>query len=158
MRWTPADPDNLGSDRLVLSEGHVAPILYAASTDLSDRVRSDGKRRPMRKRDLMTLRETVRRSTVIPIRCLAFHSSTLRPGRWVRACRWRRASAARRGSTACRSASSASGDGESREGQIWEALDSAPIIASAGWSRSSTATRWARATISCWWRTWSVLW
>jgi transketolase len=34
MRWTPADPDNPGCDRLVLSERHAVPILYAACADL----------------------------------------------------------------------------------------------------------------------------
>jgi transketolase len=34
MRWRPADPDNPGCDRLVLSEGHAVPIRYAACVDL----------------------------------------------------------------------------------------------------------------------------
>src|ERR1700744_397652 len=29
MRWTPAQPDNPGSDRLVLKAGHAGPNLYA---------------------------------------------------------------------------------------------------------------------------------
>ena len=31
MRWDPKDPWNPNSDRLVLSEGHAVPIIYAAS-------------------------------------------------------------------------------------------------------------------------------
>jgi transketolase len=34
MRWDPQVPDAPGSDRLVLSEGHAVPIVYAACTDL----------------------------------------------------------------------------------------------------------------------------
>ena len=34
MRWDPKDPWNPRSDRLVLSEGHAVPIIYAAYTDL----------------------------------------------------------------------------------------------------------------------------
>src|SRR5271154_6281398 len=56
MRWPPTDPGNPGSDRLVLSEGHAVPILYAACTDLGVAFQPDGKRRPMTEADLMTLR------------------------------------------------------------------------------------------------------
>src|SRR2546423_14556319 len=34
MRWDPKDPWNPTSDRLVLSEGHAVPILYAAPAGL----------------------------------------------------------------------------------------------------------------------------
>src|ERR1700748_1145167 len=34
MRWDPKDPASAGSDRLVLSEGHAVPIIYAACADL----------------------------------------------------------------------------------------------------------------------------
>ena len=34
MRWDPKDPWNRGSDRLILSEGHAVPIIYAAYADL----------------------------------------------------------------------------------------------------------------------------
>ena len=33
MRWDPKDPWNLAQDRLVLSEGHAVPIIYAALAD-----------------------------------------------------------------------------------------------------------------------------
>jgi transketolase len=46
MRWTPADADNPGSDRLVLSEGHPVPIIYAACTDLGVAFGPDGPARP----------------------------------------------------------------------------------------------------------------
>ena len=34
MRYDPADPWNPNSDRLVLSEGHAVPIIYAAYADI----------------------------------------------------------------------------------------------------------------------------
>src|ERR1700744_1359706 len=57
MPWTTAQPDNLASDRLVRSEGHAVPIIYAACTDLGVAFDPDGKRRAMTERNLMTLRE-----------------------------------------------------------------------------------------------------
>src|SRR2546430_17281121 len=40
MRWDPKNPWNLASDRLVLSEGHAVPIVYAAYADIGG---GDGK-------------------------------------------------------------------------------------------------------------------
>ena len=34
MRWVPSEPWHPGSDRLVLSEGHAVPAVYAALADL----------------------------------------------------------------------------------------------------------------------------
>src|SRR5512146_3483209 len=34
MRWDPQDPWNPNNDRLVLSEGHAVPIIYAALCDM----------------------------------------------------------------------------------------------------------------------------
>ena len=34
MRYDPKNPWNLGADRLILSEGHAVPIVYAAYCDL----------------------------------------------------------------------------------------------------------------------------
>src|SRR3954468_21192203 len=34
MRWDPKDPWSRTADRLVLSEGHAVPIIYAAMADL----------------------------------------------------------------------------------------------------------------------------
>ena len=34
MRWSPEDPGYPTADRLVLSEGHAVPIVYAAFVDL----------------------------------------------------------------------------------------------------------------------------
>ena len=48
MRWDPKDPWNLTSDRLILSEGHAVPIIYAALADLGAAVgKSKGDARRM---------------------------------------------------------------------------------------------------------------
>src|SRR5690242_13821116 len=57
MRWDPKDPWNPASDRLVLSEGHAVPIIYAALADLGSTIMPLGKgrdaARPMTKQDAM---------------------------------------------------------------------------------------------------------
>src|SRR5436853_7066302 len=57
MRWDPKDPWNPTNDRLVLSEGHAVPIIYAAYADLGGLVGSPGDKRPLRVEDLNGLRE-----------------------------------------------------------------------------------------------------
>src|SRR6185503_20774338 len=56
MRWLPDDPKYPTSDRLVLSEGHAVPIVYAAYADLGGAIGKDSDRRPMTKEDLMAFR------------------------------------------------------------------------------------------------------
>src|SRR5918993_4482448 len=43
MRWDPKDPWNPNADRLVLSEGHAVPILYAALADVGAAITPIGK-------------------------------------------------------------------------------------------------------------------
>src|SRR3712207_6634742 len=63
MRWDPKDPWNPTSDRLVLSEGHAVPILYAALADLGATITDIGKAndrgagRPLTRDEVMRLRE-----------------------------------------------------------------------------------------------------
>lgn len=58
MRWSPELPDYPTSDRLVLSEGHAVPIVYAACATLGVHIGTDpDNRRPLRLEDLETLRE-----------------------------------------------------------------------------------------------------
>ena len=57
MRWDPTNPASLGSDRLVLSEGHAVPIIYAAAADLGVTIYHDGKPKRMTTEDLLTLRD-----------------------------------------------------------------------------------------------------
>ena len=124
MRWTPAEPGNPGSDRLVLSEGHAVPILYAACTDLGVAFEVDGKRRAMTERDLMTLREIGSPIDGHPNPVLGFPffdaaTGSLGQGLSVAA---GLACAARLDGVPKR-IFCIIGDGKSREGQIWEALD-----------------------------------
>src|SRR5208282_2060872 len=57
MRWDPKDPWNGASDRLVLSEGHAVPILYAAYADLGGYIgRTPAEARPMTRADALSLR------------------------------------------------------------------------------------------------------
>ena len=58
MRWSPDQPRNRSSDRLVLSEGHAVPVVYAAYADLGAAVGREGDARALRPSDLSTLRET----------------------------------------------------------------------------------------------------
>src|SRR5947208_10636006 len=57
MRWDPKDPWNGTSDRLVLSEGHAVPIIYAALADLGAAIgKSKAESRPMTRQDALDLR------------------------------------------------------------------------------------------------------
>lgn len=58
MRWVPEDPGYPTSDRLVLSAGHAVPIVYAAFADLGAHVGVDGERRPATIGDLGEFRGT----------------------------------------------------------------------------------------------------
>ncbi len=57
MRWLPDHPNYPTADRLVLSEGHAVPIVYAAYADLGGSIGREPERRPMTVDDLMTLRD-----------------------------------------------------------------------------------------------------
>jgi transketolase len=58
MRWSPEYPDYPTADRLVLSEGHAVPIVYAACAKLGVSIGKDPEhRRPMTVADAMKLRE-----------------------------------------------------------------------------------------------------
>jgi transketolase len=58
MRWSPEYPDYPTSDRLVLSEGHAVPIVYAACAKLGVHYGKDpNNRRALTVEDLKTLRE-----------------------------------------------------------------------------------------------------
>jgi transketolase len=58
MRWSPDYPDYPTSDRLVLSEGHAVPAVYAAAAKLGVMFGKDpAKRRKLTVEDLKSLRE-----------------------------------------------------------------------------------------------------
>lgn len=124
MRWDPRQPDNPGADRLVLSEGHAVPILYAACADLGAAFDPAGGRRPMTIADLMSLRDIASPIDGHPNPLLGFPffdaaTGSLGQGLSVAA---GLACAARLDGIQKR-IFCIIGDGEAREGQIWEAMD-----------------------------------
>jgi transketolase len=125
MRYDPKDPWNPTNDRLVLSEGHAVPIVYAAMADLGvviGKTKADA--RPMTRADAMSLREIDSPIDGHPNPGLGVHffdaaTGSLGQGLSV---------AAGLGAAAVmdkidRNIYVLIGDGESREGQIWEAMD-----------------------------------
>ena len=56
MRWSPDYPDYPTSDRLVLSEGHAVPAVYAACAELGVVYGKEGSRRKLTTADLRNLR------------------------------------------------------------------------------------------------------
>lgn len=124
MRWDPAHPDAPGSDRLVLSEGHAVPIIYAACADLGVIIRPHGESRPMTMDDLMALRSIDSPIDGHPNPMLGFPffdaaTGSLGQGLSVAA----GLAAAARLDEVDKAIYCIIGDGESREGQIWEAVD-----------------------------------
>jgi transketolase len=125
MRYVPADPWHPGSDRLVLSEGHAVPAVYAAYADLGGVV---GKRpqdaRPLTLGDLSTLREADSPLDGHPNPAEGFPffdaaTGSLGQGLSVGA----GLALAARMARIDKQIFVIIGDGESREGQIWEAMD-----------------------------------
>ncbi|MHC4067428.1 MAG: transketolase [Planctomycetota bacterium] len=124
MRWLPDHPRYPTSDRLVLSEGHAVPILYAALADLGVAVGKNDQRRPLTTDELMSLREADS--------CLDGHPSPMDGFPFFDAAT---GSLGQGLSVAAGLAVAAKrdgldkriyciiGDGESREGQVTEAID-----------------------------------
>ncbi len=125
MRHEPANPDHPSSDRLVLSEGHAVPIIYAACADLGVGIGKDlEKLRPMTRDDAMTLRavDSVVDGHPNPIEGFPFFDAatgSLGQGLSVAA----GLAAAAKVDGLDKRIFCIIGDGESREGQIWEAID-----------------------------------
>ncbi len=124
MHFDPADPWNRAADRLVLSEGHAVPIIYAAYADLGGVVSENGTLRKLTVGDVDTLRarESVLDGHPNPAEGFPFFDAatgSLGQGLSVAA---GLALAARRDGTG-RRVYCLIGDGESREGQVWEAVD-----------------------------------
>lgn len=125
MRWSPEYPRYPSSDRLVLSEGHAVPIVYAAAAKLGVMVGKDpDARRPLRVEDLSTLREadSVLDGHPNPMEGFPFFDAatgSLGQGLSVAA----GLGAAARLDGYAKRIYCLIGDGEAREGQVWEALD-----------------------------------
>jgi len=128
MRWDPKDPWNKASDRLVLSEGHAVPIVYAALCDQGAMFIPLGKdrsgARPMTRADAMTLRAIDSALDGHPNPDLGvpfFDAATGSLGQGLSVAAG--IAAAARMDKLDRNIYCIIGDGESREGQIWEAAD-----------------------------------
>lgn len=125
MRYDPGDPWNPGNDRLVLSVGHSVPIVYAAYADLGGAVgRSSGERKLLAVDELSRLRDlrSVLDGHPNPAEGFPFFDAatgSLGQGLSVAA---GLALAARLDGIDKRIFTIV-GDGESREGQVWEAID-----------------------------------
>jgi transketolase len=124
MRWDPIQPAAGGSDRLVLSEGHAVPIIYSACADLGVTITPGGKPRPMTMDDLMALRSIGSPIDGHPNPMLGFPffdaaTGSLGQGLSVSA----GLAAAARLDKLDKTIYCIMGDGETREGQVWEAMD-----------------------------------
>jgi len=124
MRWLPDHPRYSTSDRLVLSEGHAVPIVYAAFADLGAAIGKGNERRPMTRDDLMSFREN---DSYIdghpnPMEGFPFFDAatgSLGQGLSVAA----GLGVAARLDEIDKRIYCIVGDGEAREGQVWEAID-----------------------------------
>ncbi|MCC6285560.1 MAG: transketolase [Phycisphaerales bacterium] len=125
MRWSPEVPDYPTSDRLVLSEGHAVPIVYAAAAKLGVMVGKDPeRRRELTLKDLDGLREWSSELDGHPNPMEGFPffdaaTGSLGQGLSVAA----GVAEAARLDQSDRRVFCIVGDGEAREGQVTEALD-----------------------------------
>ncbi|MBN2376083.1 MAG: transketolase [Sedimentisphaerales bacterium] len=124
MRYDPKDPWNTGSDRLILSEGHAVPIVYAAYCDLEGVAGTREKPVTLKFDDALTLREADSLLDGHPSPAVGFpffDAATGSLGQGLSVAAGLAGAARLDGSD--RKIYCIIGDGESREGQIWEAVD-----------------------------------
>src|SRR5688500_4386758 len=125
MRYDPKNPWHPAADRLVLSEGHAVPIIYAAMADLGVAIgRNPAEARPMTRDDALKLRAIESPIDGHPNPGLGVHffdaaTGSLGQGLSVAA----GVAAAAKQDKIDRNVFCIIGDGEAREGQIWEAMD-----------------------------------
>ncbi len=124
MRWMPDHPRYPSSDRLVLSEGHAVPVIYAAFADLGGAVGKGDERRPLKPEELADLRQDASYLDGHPNPMEGFPffdaaTGSLGQGLSVAA----GLGIAARGDELDKRIYCIIGDGESREGQVTEALD-----------------------------------
>ncbi len=124
MRYEPTNPWNTGSDRLVLSEGHAVPVVYAAYCDLGGVVGSPEAPSVLSFDDALTLREADSVLDGHPNPAIGmplFDAATGSLGQGLSVAAGLACAARLDGSD--KRIYCMIGDGEAREGQIWEALD-----------------------------------
>lgn len=124
MKFDPADPWNPGNDRLILSLGHAVPIVYAAYADLGGVVGTKSKPKTLCVDDLSSLREleSVLDGHPNPAEGFEFFDAatgSLGQGLSVAA----GLALGARIDKIEKNFYVIIGDGESREGQVWEAAD-----------------------------------
>jgi transketolase len=124
MRYDPKNPWNPYCDRLVLSEGHDVPAVYAAYCDLGGMVGTPERPSELGPDDALTLRQADSVLDGHPNPAIGFPffdaaTGSLGQGISVAA----GLACAARVDQVNRTIFCLCGDGESREGQIWEALD-----------------------------------
>ncbi len=124
MRYNPRDPWLNSDDRLVLSEGHAVPIVYAAYCDLGGVVGEPDRPKQLTSEDALTLREADSLLDGHPNPAIGFPffdaaTGSLGQGASVAA----GLALAARLDGLDRRFFCLIGDGESREGQVWEAMD-----------------------------------
>jgi len=124
MRHEPQAPAHALSDRLVLSEGHAVPIVYAACADLGVHAVFDGDQRPVTRDDVCQLRAIDSPIDGHPHPIFGFPffdaaTGSLGQGLSIAA----GLAAAARLDTLSKRVFCIIGDGESREGSIWEAAE-----------------------------------
>lgn len=125
MRWDPAKPWHPTADRLVLSEGHAVPIIYAALADLGATVgrnRESACMLTVHELDQLRARASVLDGHPNPAEGVPFFdAATGSLGQGLSVAAGLALAARLDGSD--RRIYVLIGDGESREGQIWEAAD-----------------------------------
>lgn len=125
MRYDPADPWHPTADRLVLSEGHAVPVVYAALADLGATVGRDpstATKLTPADTDLLRTRASVLDGHPNPAEGVHFFdAATGSLGQGLSVAAGLALAARLDGSD--RRVYVLVGDGEAREGQIWEALD-----------------------------------
>ena len=125
MKWAPEHPKYPTADRLVLSEGHAVPIVYAACADVGVMIGREGEPgRPMTREDAMSLRaaDSMIDGHPNPMEGFPFFDAatgSLGQGLSVAA----GLALAARADDVDKRIYCIIGDGEAREGQIWEAVD-----------------------------------
>ena len=125
MRYEPTNPSHPSSDRLVLSEGHAVPVVYAACSDLAVAIGTDpNQRRAMTREDAMTLRQIDSPIEGHPNPIEGFPFFDTATGSLGQGLSHAAGLAlAARADGIDRRCFCIIGDGESREGQVWEAVD-----------------------------------
>lgn len=124
MRYDPKNPWHPGADRLILSEGHAVPIIYAAYCDLGGVVGQPNQASELRFSDALSLRAADSVLDGHPNPAIGFpffDTATGSLGQGLSAAAGLALGAKLSGSA--RRFFCIIGDGESREGQVWEALD-----------------------------------